>query len=480
MTTARIQNCSTPVFKVAVAIFCLGLSLCLQFMMRASVEESSLPGQKGASDTSRPWVRGSISFQRSHHGPNTCNSKTKLAFINVHKASSGTIMQVIQRFGYLRKLSFVQHISKDVNGLYPDGLSKPEILMPPQGENYDILTYHTVYDRPNIVRLLTPDAKFVTILREPFKHFASAFAFYGYNKTINVTAPNQLEEFLENPGFYDNLTKRSPMLFPAKKPMAVDLGFSSDLFSPSLQMNKIGHITRKFIDKLSHEFDLVMMAEHIDESLVLLRRLMCWDLKDILYYKYVSNDHSSDYDTSNISQRLRDNHEKWDAVDYALYKYFNETMWKKISIEGKSFVEELAHFRDVELKLRVHCSSEYSALEPIVISETPWNSPFKIDSEYCTWLTTSHLCYYYLIKDRNRRYQAGSKGLMGNDTVPRDGVFFSPPYCSTECDKIKQECSLHEYVQHCYQEGLLRKSQSSSQKIKFLSVEGEFEALPLE
>ncbi|XP_078588183.1 galactose-3-O-sulfotransferase 3-like [Branchiostoma floridae x Branchiostoma japonicum] len=411
---------------------------------------------------------------RSHHGPPTCRPKTKLAFIKVHKAASSTIMQILQRFGYLRKLSFVQHISRDVNGLYPHGLSKPNFLMPPQGESHDILTYHTVYDRPNIERLLTPDAKFVTILREPFKHFASAFPFYGYKKILNVTAPNPLEAFLENPGFYDNLNRG---VYKTKSPMAMDLGLPLRLLSPSYQ-NEIANTTRQFINKISQEFDLVMISDHFDESLVLFKRLMCWDLKDILYYKYNNYNYSSQYDTSKISQKLRDNHKEWDALDYALYEHFNNTLWKKIAMEGNSFVQELAHFRDVELKMRVHCNSDYSALEPIVISETPWNSAFQIDSEYCTWAKMFHLCYYYLIRDRNSRYQTTLKGHIADGKVQQDGVFYSSPYCSTECENIKKECSLHEYVQHCYLEGFLTKSQSSSRKIKFLSHGGK--PLPLE
>ncbi|XP_066277842.1 galactose-3-O-sulfotransferase 3-like [Branchiostoma lanceolatum] len=470
MARTWTRKCSRPVARAVALIFCLGVSLHLHFSTCVSVKESTITGRKDDSDTNRPGNTSSISSPRSYQVPPTCRPKTKLAFIKVHKAASSTMMQILHRFGYLRKLSFVQHRSRDVNGLYPHGLSYPEIIMPPQGESHDILTYHTVYDRPNIVRQLTSAAKFVTILREPFQHFKSAFAFYGYKKIFNITAQNPLETFLENPIFYDNLKRGS---YKTRNPMAKDLGLSVNMLSPSHQKNEIANITKQFIDKIFREFDLVMISDHFDESLVLLRRLMCWDLKDVLYYKYNTYKYSSIYDASNISQRLRDTHEEWDAVDYALYEYFNKTLWKKIAAEGESFVQELAHFRDVELKMRTHCNSDYSVLEALVISESPWNSAFKIDSEYCTWVKTFHMCYYYLIRDRNSRYQAGLKGPVADGTVPKNGIFYSPPYCSTECEMIKQECSLHEYVQHCYQEGFLKESQSSSQKIKFIQHGGK-------
>ena len=36
---------------------------------------------------------------------------------------------------------------------------------------------------------------------------------------------------------------------------------------------------------LDREFDLVMIMDYFDESVVLLKRLVCWELDDILYFK---------------------------------------------------------------------------------------------------------------------------------------------------------------------------------------------------
>ena len=36
------------------------------------------------------------------------------------------------------------------------------------------------------------------------------------------------------------------------------------------------------------EFDLVLLAERFDESLVVMKELLCWDLKDIMYLKVSS------------------------------------------------------------------------------------------------------------------------------------------------------------------------------------------------
>ena len=39
----------------------------------------------------------------------------------------------------------------------------------------------------------------------------------------------------------------------------------------------------EFLEFIKREMDFVLITEYMDESLVLLKRQWCWDLKDILY-----------------------------------------------------------------------------------------------------------------------------------------------------------------------------------------------------
>ena len=42
---------------------------------------------------------------------------------------------------------------------------------------------------------------------------------------------------------------------------------------------------RKHINDLAEKIDLVLIMEYFDESLVLLKRELCWDLDDVVYFK---------------------------------------------------------------------------------------------------------------------------------------------------------------------------------------------------
>ena len=54
-----------------------------------------------------------------------------------------------------------------------------------------------------------------------------------------------------------------------------DLGLpSSDMESPEAVSAKV--------QELDGEFDFVMLAEYFDESLVILAKMLCWDLKEVI------------------------------------------------------------------------------------------------------------------------------------------------------------------------------------------------------
>ena len=39
----------------------------------------------------------------------------------------------------------------------------------------------------------------------------------------------------------------------------------------------------EWIEQMDNEFSLILITDFMDESLVLLKQLMCWETKDIIY-----------------------------------------------------------------------------------------------------------------------------------------------------------------------------------------------------
>ena len=61
-----------------------------------------------------------------------------------------------------------------------------------------------------------------------------------------------------------------------------------DLGTTDIEMEDAGTVQAK-ISRFDSEFDLVLIAEYFDESLVLLAQILCWDLSDVrsVHLKYL-------------------------------------------------------------------------------------------------------------------------------------------------------------------------------------------------
>lgn len=114
------------------------------------------------------------------------------------------------------------------------------------------------------------------------------------------------------------------------------------------------NIIKQAIQELYDKFTLVLIYEYLDESLVLMKRRLCWQLDDILYLDF----HHSNFNTYNkinstieFQQKVR----KWNQADTRLYQFFNRTLWTEISYEGKEFWNELEDFKKLKQNMDRDC-----------------------------------------------------------------------------------------------------------------------------
>ena len=113
-----------------------------------------------------------------------------------------------------------------------------------------------------------------------------------------------------------------------------------------------------FLDK---EFDLVMITDYFDESVVLLKRLLRWKLDDILYFK--SNERQDKEKAVGLTDQVKDSIKRWNAADDLLFRYFNQTFWQKIETEGESFYDDLEAFRRKKEQLSRLCLTNGTILQ---------------------------------------------------------------------------------------------------------------------
>ncbi len=128
------------------------------------------------------------------------------------------------------------------------------------------LMEHVFYDDPCVHESMVDDTVNTTSVRHPLGQLTSQFHYskakYGHKSKSQIIA--RLEKR------YQNLEA---------------VNFSEEgmkyLYLPK---NISTNATATFLkEKLEKLFKLVMITEHFDESLILLRKTLCWELKDLLY-----------------------------------------------------------------------------------------------------------------------------------------------------------------------------------------------------
>ncbi|KAK6186455.1 hypothetical protein SNE40_008492 [Patella caerulea] len=325
----------------------------------------------------------------------TCEKKPSdhVVFIKVHKAASTTVMNVMLRYGLSRNLTIM--LPRRYNCINELGTVSKRDVLPSITGKYDILCNHVIYNRTAIASFFPSDTKYVTILREPFEQFVSGFMFYRYvypiNYLKNFTSANPVHEFLSNPRKYE---PANPMYSFTNNRMSLDLGY------PDVSFKNMTYLDG-FLKKLGKEFDLVMLAEYFDESVILLKRTLNWTLKDVLY---ISSNTFSKYKAKlNISVNDRLAYRQWAKADYALYQYFYDVFWRKVYDQGATFFQEVRTFRYLRKLMTDYCQQNrfIRSSVDLILQETDWSPDITITKNDCRVMLTAEL---NLIENMKRDY----------------------------------------------------------------------------
>ncbi|CAH1251200.1 GAL3ST1 [Branchiostoma lanceolatum] len=307
--------------------------------------------------------------------------RTNFVFIKVHKAGSTTTAAVMARFALRRNLSVMSPVSGGgVHAAWPNtDLTLDDFYHTPD-EVYNVLFHHTVYNKEWMERKFPSDTAYLAIIRQPFSHLKSTFNFYGIDRSLPFkNKDNPLKEFLKNPSRYPTSFRlRGVLVDKTRNAQAFDLGYPVEKATDM----KGGE---EYIEQLDRDFTLVLILEYFDHSLVMLRRLMCWETKDILYDTTPRRQQKYPYKSYRPTEVEREAHRQWSPVDYAMYHRFNQTLWQKIAQQGPDFFQELTYFRQVNQQVNEFCRQKKPRAAK-QIPESTWGSAFNITDQSCSLL----------------------------------------------------------------------------------------------
>ena len=315
-----------------------------------------------------------------------------IGFVKVHKAASSTAQNIFFRFGLNRNLTFVftQHnnyFSRESGHHYP--LTKPK-----NRTGYDIHCIHGTFNHTLYSSLLPEDTVYLAIVRDPLQVFLSAVNYYT-QATLHLPylmkiTGNKVQRLIRQPEAYDQ-----EFYSYSKNVMGRDLGFPETLNQTTIDT---------YLEGLDKELKLVLIVEHFDESLILMKRYLNWSLRDILY---ISNNvlPKAMWSLANLTTSDIDLFQKRNKLDITVYDFFYKKFWKQLSNEGDGIVSELLNFRLVLNKVFTFCKGDNSQRKDtgettnlLIIAESIWNPEFALTEEDCTQMRMAELEFIKLLR----------------------------------------------------------------------------------
>ncbi|GFN90292.1 galactose-3-o-sulfotransferase 3 [Plakobranchus ocellatus] len=328
----------------------------------------------------------------------TVSERRQVVFAKVHKAASSTIQNIMLRFAMARNLSVLLPDHSNVLNEKESKIDPSLLIAHQEGEPFDMLCNHLIFNESEIGKYVPETAFRVAILREPMKQALSALQYYTtvypskqLNDGLSKHPNDPINGFLQHPeDFIQTEIGYNPARSFVNNRMSIDLGFDLDNFEASKRnTTKI----QAFLKKLESQFDVILISDYFDESIVLLRRLLRWSFKDIIHFR-VNTAHQEDkfsiwnkkpiMNTTTI-ERFR----QWDRIDYDLYEYFLPIFKEKIRNEYL-FQNELKAFQKVQQDILSYCLND-KAFENLRIPKNLWTEEFIVSRSECALMSLSEI-----------------------------------------------------------------------------------------
>ncbi|CAN8025793.1 unnamed protein product, partial [Ixodes persulcatus] len=274
-----------------------------------------------------------------------CKGVNNVAFIKTHKCASSSVQNILFRYGYTRKLNFAIG-SKDVYLGHPEPFNRsmvPSLGM--YGQRYHMLAHHSRYSvREEYASVINSNVFLFTIVREPMAIFESLAAHLKFKDIhiddfANTTRKGHFTSYLSG--------KRTEYGRIGVNQMAFDLGLTQGDLNDSRQ---IVH----FIRRIDAAMNFVLVAERMDESLILLKNALCWNLSDVIGFQ--QNVRVPQSLPSRIPHVVQKAILTVNFVDVALYSFFRSKLDDAIAAYGVERMQnDVAELRRRRMELYGDC-----------------------------------------------------------------------------------------------------------------------------
>ncbi|XP_066202079.1 galactose-3-O-sulfotransferase 2 [Saccopteryx leptura] len=296
---------------------------------------------------------------------------TNIMFLKTHKTASSTVLNILFRFAETHNLSVALPAGSAVHLGYPWLFLARYVegMVDGSQRHFNIMCNHLRFNLPEVQRVMPNDTFYFSILRNPVFQLESSFTYYrGYVPAFKA-APS-LNAFLAAPRTYYNQSLGLANVY-ARNHMWFDLGFDPD--APAEE-----NYVRARLAEVEQRFQLVLIAEHFDESMVLLRHRLRWRLDDVISFRLNSRSKSS---ITRVTPEDQERAKRWCALDWRLYQHLNRTFWASVHAElgPRRLRSEVEQLRARRRELMALCLQDGAPKDKTQITD-PRLFPYQADA----------------------------------------------------------------------------------------------------
>lgn len=259
---------------------------------------------------------------------NTCRPTENLYFLRIPKTGSSTLANVLARRGLGQKLKI-----STTNG---SSLSRILVDQPNM-----ILYQHTEFERASLLKWMSKDIVYITLIRDPLAHLKSIFNYMKLAQRFNIgNVSDPFEEFLESIQKYDS----------SERPLTRNMITRPFGLEPRTERDAV-HV----IDMIERYFRHVLVQEYFDEGLILMKDKLCLRFEDLFYVSLKVMSYKQK--TNVYTDKLRQKHEKWSGADYQIYNHFKNNIITDIENGGDEIQYQTTMLKNANAKIDNICKS---------------------------------------------------------------------------------------------------------------------------
>ena len=269
----------------------------------------------------------------------TCSPKTRVFYLKVGKSGSSTITNILYRFGLKHDLTMIPTFKFTTMNITTELLLRPGGTLNDHYGKHHYHASHYIYNHNDVKKVAAKDTVFFASTRDPISRLRSQLKENKWYSRLGLNESNG-----------------DPLVTFTKK-FILRPGYRMQSVTQFMSIEWIRDKEQRLLTARSR-FDPVLIAEYMDESLILLRRKLCWDMRDIVYIPQRVRNYT--YKSSLTPWPVVQRYMRVLKSDYELYDYFLKILFREM--EMNIFRQEVLTFKTILSQVNSFCSQIYEEM----------------------------------------------------------------------------------------------------------------------